>query len=124
MAESGPSDEHEPGSPDVRDSSSWIKSADVNNDRLSPNLRGLIHVLAAVLVREIDREMAETSTKTRKDPQEGDQTRARVERCSAQPNEMKTRPGEARSRFQFPNNHDGGGNDTAKKFTTRDRREL
>ena len=40
---------------------------DVNNDLFSPNLRGLIHVLADVLVREIEREMDETA----KEPEKG-----------------------------------------------------
>jgi hypothetical protein len=42
----------------------------VINDGLSPDLRGLIDVLAAVLVREIEREMAEAPKEPKKGPEE------------------------------------------------------
>ena len=42
-------------------------------EALDLNLRGLIHVLAAVLIREIARESAEASEKTEKNPDEDDQ---------------------------------------------------
>lgn len=46
------------------------------NDGLSPDLRGLIDVLAAVLVREIEREMAEASEETEPDSEDDDRIRA------------------------------------------------
>lgn len=42
-------------------------------EALDPNLRGLIHVLAAVLVREVEREVAETSKEPELDPDDNDQ---------------------------------------------------
>ena len=94
-------------------------------DALDTNFRGLIHVLAGVLVREVEREVAKPSTKTRKDSEEGDQTREKAECCSANPSEMKTRPGEARSRsHKSPTGTMGAEHDTAKEFTTRSRCEV
>ncbi len=51
-------------------------------EALDPNLQGLIHILATVLVREVEREMTETSEETESESKDAD--RAFVEQMESQ----------------------------------------
>ena len=54
----------------------------MNNDYLSPDLCGLIRVLANLLVREVENEMMETSEETQSESKDAD--RAFVEQMESQ----------------------------------------
>lgn len=53
------------------------------SEALDLNLRGLIHILAAVLVREVEREMAEASEEIEPDSEDDSQIRAGVSDVTA-----------------------------------------
>ena len=52
-------------------------------EALDPNLRGLIHVLVDMLVREVEREMAEAWEEIEPDAEDDDQVRAEVSDVTA-----------------------------------------